>query len=463
MPDGSVFHRAGNFAPLDCEYDLDTLQITGELPRDLGGTLYRNGPNPQFSDPAGAGCHWFLGDGMVHAFRLEGGRASYRNRWVRTHKWQAEKAAGRPLLPEYPKPTLQGLAIRNTGVANTNVVWHAGKLYALEEGHLPFELDPRTLETRGVERFRGILNGPFTAHPKHDPQTGDLVFFGYSADAPLSPLMSWGTVQPDGRIGKLEQFLAPYCAMVHDFAITRRHVLFPILPLTGSRWRAVTKGRPFAWEPERGGYVGVIRRDRGVASLRWFRAEACYVFHVMNAWDEDGRIVADVMQYDAPPLFPTRDGRRPDPAATRARLVRWTLDLDGASDAVRVAELDDENGEFPRIDERTTGLPNRYGAYVVSRHGDGIFDRLLWRDLLRGRADAFEVPPGDALSEAVFVPRGAEAPEGDGWLLTVAWRGRERRSDLLVLDTGDIGRGPVASVHLPHRVPFGFHGNWVPA
>ncbi len=459
MPDGTVFHRAGNFAPIGAEYDLADLPVSGELPCGLEGTLFRNGPNPQFG--AEQVRHWFFGDGMVHAFTLARGRASYRNRWVRTHKWRAERAAGRALLPDYPKPSLSGLAIRDTGVANTNIVWHAGKLLALEEGHLPFELDPATLATRGVERFRGTLKGRFTAHPKTDPRTGELLFFGYSTEGPFSPAMSWGTVQPDGRVGKFESFQAPYCAMVHDFAVTARHVLFPVMPLTGSFWRAVTRGRPFAWEPELGGHVGLLRRDEGVASLRWFRVESCYVFHVLNAWDEGDRGVADVLQNVAPPLCPLADGRQPDEAATRARLVRWTLDRGAGTDAFTREGLDDAHGEFPRMDERRAGLRNRYGAYLVHRGQGDFFESLVWRDLWRGQAENFTVAGGDALSEAVFVPRHATAEEGNGWLLAVAWRAAEQRSDLLVLDTDDVARGPIATVRLPHRVPFGFHGNWV--
>lgn len=460
MPDGTAFLRADNFAPIASEYDLFDLPVEGELPHGLRGTLFRNGPNPQFAD--GPRNHWFLGDGMVHAFTLAEGRAHYRNRWVRTDKWRAENLAGRPLLPDYPRPTLRGLAIRNSGVANTNVVWHAGRLLALEEGHLPFVLDPATLETHGVERFGGELRGSFTAHPKIDPLTGDLVFFSYSAAGPLTSAMRWGTIQPCGRVGRLEGFAAPYCAMVHDFAVTARHLVFPVMPLTGRLWRAVTKGRPFAWEPELGGHVGLLRRREGVASLRWFRTESRFVFHVLNAWDEDGAVVLDVMQYDAPPLFPHVDGSVPPLHKTCARLVRWRLDPDAGGDVIRTEVLDDVSAEFPRLDERRTGLRNRYAAYVANHRGGPMFDAVVWRDLREGRAETYRLPRGDAVSEAVFVPRGAAAPEGDGWLLTVAWRRAERRSDLLVLDTDAVVDGPVATVRLPHRVPFGFHGNWVP-
>jgi len=452
-----------NFAPIHAEYDEPALRIVGELPRGLAGTLYRNGPNPQFAPVDPLRHHWFVGDGMVHAFTLGEGRASYRNRWVRTDKWRAEHAAGRALVPGFGGPAVNGAEIPNTGVANTNIVWHGGRLLALEEAHLPFELDPATLETRGVQTFDGALQGRFTAHPKIDPETGELVFFGYSVDGPFSTGMSWGAVGRDGRVTRVEHFQAPYSSMVHDFAVTADHVVFPVLPLSGSMARARAGQNPYAWEPELGGYVGVMRRDAGVASLRWFRAENCYVFHVLNAWDEGGRILVDVIQYDEAPLFPRADGRPADPAAQRGRLVRWTIDPAAGTDAFGRAQLDEMSGEFPRLDERRAGLPNRFGTFVGESRSEGLADTVVWLDLTAGRRAAYTVSAGDALSEPVFVPRSSDAAEGDGWLLAVAWRGAESRSDLLVLDTSGIEKGPVATVRLPHRVPFGFHGNWVGA
>jgi carotenoid cleavage dioxygenase len=397
---------------------------------------------------------------MVHAFTLRDGRTRYRNRWVRTDKFLAERAAGQPLVSVFGAPR-PGSPVADTGVANTNIIWHANRLLALEEAHPPFELDPATLATRGVQHFGGAINGPFTAHPKIDPATGDLVFFGYAADGPLTPAMTYGTIAADGRVTRLERFEAPYSSMVHDFAVTERHVLFPILPLFGDPARAAAGRMPYAWQPDLGSHIGVIRRDRGAASLRWFRAENCYVFHVLNAWDDGGRIIADVMQYDEPPLFPRADSQPVDPAATRARLVRWTLDPDAGTDAFKYAELDAMPGEFPRIDDRRAGLRNRFGAFAGKSHDHGWLDTLVWLDLLSGHRTAFTLPDGDAVSEPVFVPRGPSAAEGDGWLLAVAWRGGERRSDLIVLDTNGIGKGSIATVRLPHRVPFGFHGNWV--
>jgi carotenoid cleavage dioxygenase len=451
---------AGNFAPIMMECDAAHLPVTGDLPRELHGTLFRNGPNPQFTPLDPMHHHWFSGDGMLHGFTLENGRASYRNRWVRTAKWQAEAAACRPLISGYSAANGPDVVFADEGVANTNVIWHAGRLLALEEEHLPIELDPATLATRGPQSFAGQLDGPFTAHPKIDPLTGELVFFGYAAAGTLSAGMSFGTIAPDGNVRRFERFEAPYCSMVHDFIVTQRHVLFPILPLSGSKARLRAGGSPFAWEPALGAYVGLMLREQGVASLRWLHIENCYVFHVLNAWDDGGRIVADVMQFEQPPLFPNADGSAPV-GNTQAHLVRWTIDPASPTDAFSRVALDDLSGEFPRIDDRRSGLRNRFGTFAAHSRPSAAFDSIAWLDLPAGRRTVFTLPPGDAVSEPVFVPRHEEAPEGDGWLLTVAFRGEERRSDLLVFDTGGIDRGPVATVHMSHRVPFGFHGNWV--
>ena len=176
-----------NLAPIPMECDAPFLKVTGELPRELNGTLYRNGPNPQFDAP---GAHWFLGDGMLHAFHLENGRASYRNRWVRTPKWLAEHDAGRAIFGGFggrKLPDAPATSCTDTGVANTNIIFHGGKLLALEEGHLPTEIEPGTLNRLGYCDYKGAIKGPFTAHPKIDPVTGEMVFFGYNAAGPFTP------------------------------------------------------------------------------------------------------------------------------------------------------------------------------------------------------------------------------------------------------------------------------------
>jgi len=209
-----------------------------------------------------------------------------------------------------------------------------------------------------------------------------------------------------------------------------------------------------------------MKRGGSTSELRWFRGEACYVFHIMNAWEEADRITVDVMQYEQPPLFPHPDGTPTDKDKSKARLVRWTFDLSGNTDAFVRTCLDDLTGEFPRIDDRRAGLFSRHGWYACENpHGpkSGAFGGLVHRDAATGKRSTYVLPVGDATSEPIFVPHTADACEGDGWLLAVIWRARERRSDLAVLQARNVEAGPIATAQLPHRVPFGFHGNWVAA
>lgn len=455
-------YLTGNFAPLHTEDDFAELRVLGEMPRDLRGMLVRNGPNPQF-EPRDVNHHWFLGDGMLHAFQIAEGKVSYRNRYVRTPKWTAEHRAGHALFGSWGNPatTDPEFVGKDSGVANTNIVWHARRLLALEEGHQPFAVDPQTLSPAGYVPLAGDA-GRFTAHPKLDPQTGEMLFFGYGVgDMPLSAGMVYGVVDREGKTTRLDQFTAPFASMVHDFMVTRGHVMFPVLPLTLSLSRAMNGLPPVAWEPGQGARIGVMARNASIDTIRWFQAPVCYVFHVMNAWEEGDRLFADVMEYPNAPLFPNADGSRGSPA--RAVLVRWTLDLAAASDAIGRRVLDDLAGEFPRIDDRRAGLAYRHGWFAASSRNetDVKFDAIAHVDVIAGNKKLYTLAKGDMTSEPVFVPRDADAPEGDGWLLAVVYRGAEDRSDLVVFDAQDIDSGPVATAALPRRVPFGFHGNWV--
>jgi len=453
-----------NRGPIPFESDASYLKITGELPRELRGTLYRNGPNPQFDAPD---AHWFVGDGMLHAFHLENGRASYRNRWVRTPKWQAEHEAGRALFAGFGRKLADAPAgLTDGGVANTNIIFHGGKLLALEEAHLPTEIEPGTLATRGYCNFDGAISGPFTAHPKVDPATGELFFFGYNAGGPLTPGLSVGSIDAKGNVKRFDRFEAPYASMVHDFIVTENHLLFPILPITGSMMRAMQGRPPYAWEPDKGAYVGVMKRSGSPEDIVWFRGESCYVFHVMNAWEEGDRIVADVMQFEEAPLFPHPDGSRTDPNKARARLARWTFDLAGNTDRFQQTYLDDLTGEFPRIDDRRAGFASQHGWYACANPQLPMFEGFSGIAHVNGKGERlakYLLPLGDSISEPVFVEKSKDAAEGDGWLLATVWRAAENVSELAVFNATDVAAGPVALVHLGHRVPDGFHGNWVGA
>ncbi len=230
----------------------------------------------------------------------------------------AEHDAGRALfggfggrkLPDAPATRAPTLASPTpTSYFMADGCWRRGG-----EGHLPTEIEPGTLNRLGYCDYGKAIAGPFTAHPKIDPVTGEMVFFGYNAAGPLTPALSFGSVNAAGVVTRFDRFEAPYASMVHDFIVTDNHLLFPILPITGSMERAM-RGKPvYAWEPEKGAYVGVMKRNGSAKDLVWFRAESCYVFHVMNAWEEGDKIIADVMQFEEALPFTHPDGSLTDPA-----------------------------------------------------------------------------------------------------------------------------------------------------
>jgi carotenoid cleavage dioxygenase len=459
----------GYYAPVNTESDAPHLHITGEIPKELCGTLYRNGPNPQFA--VRGPYHWFGGDGMIHAFHIENGRASYKNRWVRTPKWEMENQEGEGLSgtfgnPRYTDPRVFAL---NSTIANTNIVWHGNKLLALEEAHAPFSLDPKSLMpvNGGYETFGNKLCGPFTAHPKMDPETGEMVFFGYSAKGRFTKEVSIQTVTADGKVTRAEILDGPFPSMIHDFAVTKNWIVVPIFPLTSSMERAMGGLPPFAWEPDKGTHIAFIPRKGTVADVKWVTAPASYVFHPMNHFEtEDGRVVIDVMKYDVAPLFPKPDGS-PTGAPPKAFLYRWFFDLSGKSNTFKEVQLDDRAGEFPRFDERFCMSDYKHG-WIVSGHvtdpkrGSEASEGLVRYDLASGKSESWTAGGGDRFAEPIFVPRSETAAEGDGWIVTVIYRAAEGRSDLAVFEATDIAKGPIALAHVSARVPAGFHGNWRP-
>ncbi|MBX9946216.1 MAG: carotenoid oxygenase family protein, partial [Reyranella sp.] len=411
------------------------------------------------------------GDGMIHAFHIENGNVSYKNRWVRTPKWKVENEEGEGLSgtfgnPRYTDPRVFAL---NSTIANTNIVCHGGKLLALEEAHAPFALDPASLmpaTAEGYETFGNKLNGPFTAHPKMDPVTGEMVFFGYSATGRFTKEISIQTADAKGTITRAEILEGPYPSMVHDFAVTRNWIVLPVFPLTSSMERAMGGLPPFAWEPDKGSHIAFIPRGGTVADTKWVTAPPCYVFHPMNHFETaDGRVVIDVMKYDIAPLFPLPDGSPSSPSAPAARLFRWTFDLSGKSNTFKEEQLDDRAGEFPRFDERFCMADYRHGWIVsgnVTEAGVRRSEGITHYDLKNGRNATWNAGTDDRFGEPVFVPRTEGAAEGDGWVLSVIYRAEEGRSDLAVFEATDIAKGPVALAHLSSRVPAGFHGNWRP-
>jgi carotenoid cleavage dioxygenase len=438
-------YLSGNFAPVDTEISKVRLPIEGSIPSDLQGTLLRNGPNPIAADPAD--YHWFLGDGMVHAIELRDGEARYRNRWVRTDK-AARLLGEEPIAAQPPdvNPT--------PGIANTSIVSHAGSILALCEAYLPTAFDTN-LKTSGRYDFEGALRSPMTAHPKLDPVTGEMLFFGYDVFGP--PYLRFHVADRHGKLVRSKEIEIPGPSMMHDFAITERHVVFLDLPVVYDF--SLAGQRPFyaQWTPGYGARVGVMPRDANKAP-RWFDVDLCYVFHTVNAYDEGDTVVLDIVRHEQmfkDDIYGIADGT--------GTLERWTIDL--GKGRVRGQQIDDRTQEFPRVDPRVLGRRHRYAYTARTRVRDFVdpFGTLLQHDLKAGTTTAARLGPARQAGEGVFVPVSTQADEAEGWVLSVVHNALEDRSDLVILDASNFATKPVASVALPQRIPFGFHGIWEPA
>jgi len=438
----------GNYAPVDTERSDDhELEVTGVLPPDLEGRLVRNGPNPAVLPTDDTAYHWFSGDGMLHAISLAGGRAvGYRNRWVRTRALAAELGTPSPRGPSEPID----------GPANTHVIRHAGTTLALVESGLPHAISP-DLERARIHDFDGALSSPMTAHPKVDPDTGELLFFGYDVFGP--PFLRVHTVDATGALTRTEAIETPRATMVHDFGVTATRIVLLDLPVVFDLDLAVTGAKlPFRWMPEAGARIGVLPRDGDGRDVRWITVDPVYVFHVLNAYDDGDSIVMDVVRYHS--AFDTGPGEvisSDDPV-----LVRWTIDP--AAGKVAEVQIDDTSVEFPRIDDTVAGRPHRYGycTTVDEAHPERPTG-LVKYDLRRDASVAFDPGEHRSAGEPVFVRAADGHGEDEGWVLSVVYDATRDASDLVVLDATSFAGPPVATVHLPARVPFGFHGSWLPS
>ncbi|MEC3979103.1 carotenoid oxygenase family protein [Amycolatopsis sp. H20-H5] len=473
-----------NLAPISQEHTITELEVTGSIPAHLDGRYLRNGPNP-LSEVDPEAYHWFTGDGMVHGVRLRDGRAEwYRNRWVRGPR--AASKLGEPRGPRKPHAGFEAIG------ANTNVISHAGKTLALvESGLANYELTDE-LDTVGPCDFDGTLRGGYTAHPKRDPRTGELhavsYFFG------RGNRVQYSVIGVDGRARRTVDVEVAGSPMMHDFSLTENHVVFYDLPVTfdveqglsavvprflrtpaklvvsallgrvrvpdpitamiGRRLEGGSgSGFPYSWTPKYPARIGVMPREGGSKDVRWFEVEPCYVFHPLNAYDDGDSIVLDVVRH--PRMF---DAERRGPGEGRPTLDRWTVDLAGGK--VVEERLDDRGQEFPRVDERLVGRQHRYGYAMATDDGASSSGTLLKHDLRDRSVRTRSFGPGGQPGEFVFVPSGEDAAEDDGVLMGFVFDATTGRSDLTLLDAGTLDT--VAAIHLPDRVPHGFHGNWAP-
>ena len=454
----------GPYAPVDTEIDAADLEGEGEIPSDLEGMYVRNGPNPRYNTEGR--YHWFDGDGMLHGIHLEGGRATYRNRWVATDGLAADRQAGRALWQGVAEPRASnpddGSRLRLKDTANTDVLFHNGNLVALWYlSGTPYKVDPLSLETIGAEDWGGTRQSCVSAHAKVDPRTGEFVYFDYG---PTPPYMSYGVVSPDGLVTHHTEIDIPGARMPHDMAITENHSIVMDLPLVVDEASARAGRHRLEFLGDTPARFGVIPRHG--TDVRWFEAEPCYIYHSINAWEEGDEIVLDVCRFRVPgppaiefhgPLANILNYLRLD-----AYVHRYRFDL--KTGRTHEEALDDRNTEFPMIDASLVGVRNRY-AYNVSINSDitMYFDGIVKYDLDERTEERYEFGPGRYGSEAPFARRPGGTSEDDGYLMSFVYDAAEDRSELVILDAADLRAGPVGRVKLPVRVPNGFHSCWVPA
>lgn len=450
---------SGNFAPVSTEVRVEPLEIVGELPPDLQGMFIRNGPNPQFP-PLGQ-YHWFDGDGMLHAVEIQAGRAAYQNRYVHTRGYLLEQQAGHPLWSGLLEPAQVDHPYgpsKNT--ANTAFVWHADEFLALWEGGEPHKIKLPELKTLGPQTYEGKLASAFTAHPKVDPVTGEMLFFGYSMLQP--PYLQYGVVSAAGELQRTVPIDLPVGVMMHDFAVTEHYTLFLNLPLTFSLERMQRGEPPLMFEGDRPSQFGILPRHGDNSQIRWFEAPACYIFHTLNAYETGAEVVLIACRMQGTTVL-GGGGSSSELESDIPRLHRWRFNLETGQ--VLEAALDQIPGEFPRMNEKYLGRPNRYGYLARFAPNDPLprFDGLIKYDFETGTSEHHHYGSHCFGGEAVFVPRPDATPEDAGWLISFIHNEATERSELRIIDAQNLAAAPVARILLPHRVPYGFHGTWVDA
>jgi carotenoid cleavage dioxygenase-like enzyme len=446
----AAIFSSGSYAPVPDEIEIADLEVIGAIPPELDGRYLRNGPNPMPGDKAG---HWFVGRGMLHGVRIRGGRAYwYRNRWIDT-----STSSGVPILD------VNGRDLRRNS-ANTHVIEHGGSLLALCEGGLPYQVTPE-LDTIGPYDFHGRLRTAMTAHPKLDPASGDLYFYGYSV---TWPFLTFHVADAAGRMITSVPIDVPGPTMMHDFAITEHYIVWLDLPVVfnpeaGSRM-------PFGWQDSYGARIGLMAKNAGRGGspvVRWFDVDPCYVFHVGNAReDAQGRVLLDAVRYSEASFAAgwrmigasagNGHGNLVADGQLSSVLHRWTLDP--AQGRIVETQLDDRAIEFPSINDERVGRSSRY-LYAVSGSANG---GVIKYDTDRGAVTEHHFESPHQVGEAVFVSAAAANGQEDaGWLISIISPADGDPAELVIIDATAVGSGPVARVRLPRRVPAGFHGSWI--
>lgn len=445
-----------NFSPVQAEVTADDLPVIGELPQELSGIFIRNGPNPQF--PPLNRYHWFDGDGMLHGIQISNGKAAYRNRYVQTQGFKLERNAGRAIWTSLMAPPQLNNPygpFKNT--ANTALVLHAGRLLALWEGGDPYEIEVPGLKTLGPYTYGGKLVSAFTAHPKIDAITGEMMFFGCSLAVP--PYLRYSVVSAQGKLLQTVPIDLPTGVMIHDFAITEHYTLLMDLPLT-FRSERLRRGEPaYLFEPDLPSRFGILPRYGDSSKIRWFEFPSCYVLHTLNAYEVEEEVVLIACRMTGT-TFLNIPSKPYNSKGDIPRLHCWRFNL--RTGKAQEEALDDVASEFPSVNQQRLGQQNRYGYTARIVPGPmPLKDGLLKYDFISNFSQTHYFGPGRYGGEAVFVPRPHGTAEDDGWLLTFVYDTTTSTSELVLVNAQDLTVEPVARILIPQRVPYGFHGIWI--
>ncbi len=472
-------YYTGLNAPVGEEYDLADLIVEGTIPAEVKGSFFRATPDPAYPPFLADNAAALSGDGMISALRIKDGKASLSMRFVQTERLKAERAAGEALFGIYRNPFTdkpQVASIDRT-VANTTPVWHAGKLLMTKEDGRPYRIDPHTLETLGSYDFGGKLNSQtMTAHVRVDPVSGEMFFFGYEADGLASTKVAYGVVDKAGILVSEQSFDAPYCSMMHDFAITENYALFPVYPTTSNLERLKAGGDHWHHEPELESWLGVMPRYGDVSELRWYKGpKGVHCFHMMNAWEDgQGNIHFDqcLTRTNAFGFIREASGIHIAPWDVQGGLTRWSVQIEGGPDSVVESPIGPP-GDFPIIPAASQGRPYDHG-WMLTMNPEmqgppvlggpvlAMFNLLLRLDLRGGPPQALGLPPGMCFNEPVHVPSAQAGHEG--WL--IAFVDHQQGPDdfthaAWIIEAGCISAGPVAKIAIPKRQRPQIHGWWV--
>jgi carotenoid cleavage dioxygenase-like enzyme len=455
------------------ELDIRDCEIEGKIPTDLNGAFYRVGPDAQH--PMRAGNIPFDGEGHVSMFRIQNGHVNLRTRFVRNERYVAQEKAGKILFPMYRNhylddPSVKGLS---RGTHNTHIIHHNGKLLALKEDSPPAAMDLNTLETLDpVYRFDGQLtSATFTAHPKLDSETGNMIAFGYEAKGFGTDDVNVFEYTPTGKKVWDAWVKVPYVGMLHDFAVTQRYIVLYVIPLAFDAEQMAKGGIHWSWNSGAPTYFGYFRRGGDGSDVKWIKGPERSATHMMGCFDDGKKLYVDVEMsaYNPFPFMPMRDGSRWDPVRGASRITRLTADISKKTPKNYGMEVlyDQLIGALPRQDDRYNTVPYRIGFLpcpdptpAANERPRSCYARM---DHSTKSVQLYRAPPGGSLGEACFAPRSKTAPEGSGYLMGVCSHMPEGgRADLIILDAEHLDQGPIATVKLPTRIVGQIHGWWVP-